>query len=133
MPVPQLRNDYAVWGLRVASAFIDYLAIPIVAILFAIAHVWVLALLLDLVAIVWALYNAFIGGSTGQSVGKRIIGTRLLRESDGQLIGGWMGILRYILHVVDSILCYIGYLWPLWDAKRQTFSDKIVGTIVIKL
>jgi hypothetical protein len=26
----------------------------------------------------------------------------------------------------------IGYLWPLWDGKRQTFADKIVGTVVIR-
>jgi hypothetical protein len=25
----------------------------------------------------------------------------------------------------------VGYLWPLWDDKRQTFADQIMKTIVI--
>ena len=27
--------------------------------------------------------------------------------------------------------CYFGWLFPLWDAKRQTFADKIIGTVVV--
>jgi Protein of unknown function (DUF2752) len=38
---------------------------------------------------------------------------------------------RDICHVLDSLACYIGWLFPLWDAKRQTFADKIVSTVVI--
>ena len=43
-----------------------------------------------------------------------------------------MSIARYFLHIVDSLACYIGYLWPLWDEKRQTFSDKIVSSVVVR-
>jgi uncharacterized RDD family membrane protein YckC len=25
----------------------------------------------------------------------------------------------------------VGYLWPLWDDKRQTFADMLLNTIVI--
>ena len=41
-----------------------------------------------------------------------------------------MSFVRQLLHIVDSI-CYIGYLWPLWDRKRQTFADKILKTVVL--
>jgi hypothetical protein len=30
-----------------------------------------------------------------------------------------------------ATLFYLGYLWPLWDAKRQTFADKICSTVVL--
>ena len=36
------------------------------------------------------------------------------------------------INIVNAIPCYLGYLWPLWDAKRQTFADKIMSTYVIK-
>lgn len=127
-----LRNDYASWGQRVGSALIDYIGLAIVAAVFFIAHVFVLAYLLDLAALGWGLYNAYQGGQTGQSYGKRMVGTRLLRESDGGFIGGGAGIGRYFVHILDGIPCYLGYLWPLWDSKKQTFADKIMGTIVIK-
>ena len=69
-------------------------------------------------------------GRTGYSVGKGVLGIRLLKEETGQPIGAGMSFVRQIAHVLDSI-CYIGYLWPLWDRKRQTFADKVIGTVVV--
>ena len=40
--------------------------------------------------------------------------------------------LRDLVHILDGV-AYVGYLWPLWDDKRQTFADKIMRTIVIDL
>lgn len=83
-------------------------------------------------AIGFSIWNLFVRqGRTGYSLGKQWVGIRLLKESTGQPIGGWMCFARAIAHILDSIPCNLGYLWPLWDAKRQTFADKIVGTVVI--
>ncbi|HEY5013550.1 MAG TPA: RDD family protein, partial [Acidimicrobiia bacterium] len=70
-------------------------------------------------------------GNTGQTIGKKVIGLKVVKEETGQPIGGGMSIVRAIAHVADSIICYIGWLFPLWDAKRQTLADKIIGTLVI--
>ncbi len=70
------------------------------------------------------------GGKTGQSWGKRVMGLKLEREADGQPIGAGMAFVRDLAHVVDGAICYIGYLFPLWDAKRQTLADKILSTVV---
>jgi len=43
-----------------------------------------------------------------------------------------VGLLLYLLSL-DGLPCYLGYLWPLWDSKRQTFADKIVGTVVVRV
>jgi uncharacterized RDD family membrane protein YckC len=32
---------------------------------------------------------------------------------------------------VDAIPFFIGFLWPLWDRRRQTFADKLLGTVVL--
>lgn len=69
-------------------------------------------------------------GRTGQSVGKQVVGTRLLSERTMAPVGGGMAFVRDLCHIVDSFF-YLGYLWPLWDAKRQTFADKIIGTVVL--
>ncbi len=103
----------------------------VAAILYAISHV--LGDLVWLAGIVWAIYNSVLGGQTGQSYGKKIAGTKLVSASNGQPIGGGMGFVRYLVHIVDALPCYLGYLWPLWDSKRQTFSDKILGTYVVKV
>ena len=68
----------------------------------------------------------------GQSIGKGIVGLRLIKESDGRTPAIGLCLGRSLLHIVDAIPCYVGYLWPIWDQKRQTFADKIVATVVLK-
>jgi hypothetical protein len=51
------------------------------------------------------------------------------READGSTPGFGMAFLRKPAHVLGSLACYVGWLWPLWDAKKQTFADKVCGTV----
>lgn len=88
---------------------------------------------LMLAALGWQWYNRWlIGGRTGQSLGKRVLRTKLVAEVNGQPIGAVNAFLRDLLHVLDGV-AYVGYLWPLWDVKRQTFSDMIMKTVVTDL
>jgi len=38
---------------------------------------------------------------------------------------------RDVIHVIDSLTFNIGFLWPLWDERRQTIADKMVRTVVV--
>ncbi|MBF6331051.1 RDD family protein [Nocardia transvalensis] len=86
-----------------------------------------------LIALVGGLYLLFLEGRTGQTPGKKVVGIRLVREADGQPLGFGMALVRRICHILDTVPCYLGWLWPLWDDKRQTFADKILNTIVVKV
>src|SRR5436190_9477924 len=121
---------YAEWPKRAYAALIDFVGPWILAALIYRGST-ALGAILWLAALAWGIYNAYLGGQTGQSSGKKIAGTRLVLEATGQPPGGGLGIGRFFLHIVDSIPCYIGYLWPLWDAKKQTFADKLVKTLVV--
>ncbi|HEV7146721.1 MAG TPA: RDD family protein [Pedococcus sp.] len=68
-------------------------------------------------------------GRTGQSVGKAALNLYLVSATTGQPVGAGTSFAREIVHLVDGIL-YLGYLWPLWDPRRQTFADKILNTVV---
>ena len=68
-------------------------------------------------------------GTTGQSIGRRVAKTKLVKIETGRPVGFGTALVRQICHNVEFI---IGYLFPLWDAKRQTFADKIVGTVVVR-
>jgi uncharacterized RDD family membrane protein YckC len=121
----------ALWPTRALSALVDWFGPGLIAgLFFQRASVGVATFALTLV-LVWALYNAWLAGTTGQSYGKRLAGTRLVRADNGQLLGGWLAIGRHLLHILDALPCYLGYLWPLWDEKRQTFADKIVRSQVV--
>ena len=120
------------WGTRVASALVDGV-VPLVLVLIGVALRSAAGIVIFyLLAFAFTIWNLVRQGRTGQTIGKTALKTSLRKEADGSYVGAGLSIGRAILHVVDSIPCYLGYLWPLWDAKRQTFADKIVGTLVIK-
>lgn len=79
--------------------------------------------------LLWIIYQE---GTTGQSIGKRQMGIRLVSAQTGQPIGFGMAFLRKIAHFLDGLVCYLGFLWPLWDDRKQTFADKVCNTIVVR-
>ncbi len=87
--------------------------------------------LLYLVVAAYSFYILYMTGQRGASPGKRLTGLKVVKLADGEVLGGGMGIVRGLAHIVDSIICYIGYLFPLWDPLRQTLADKIIGTVVL--
>jgi uncharacterized RDD family membrane protein YckC len=72
-------------------------------------------------------------GTTGSSLGKSVMKVKVVSEVTGQPIGFGMSVVRQIAHFVDAIICNIGFLFPLWDAKRQTLADKIMTTVVLPI
>jgi uncharacterized RDD family membrane protein YckC len=72
--------------------------------------------------------SGYLQGTTGRSVGRRMAGTKLVSIKTGQPVGFGRALTRQVCHVLDF---GIGFLRPLWNGKRQTFADKIVGTVVV--
>ena len=40
-------------------------------------------------------------------------------------------IVRYLVAMISSLAVFLGYLWAVWDERRQTWHDKAAGTVVI--
>ncbi|MGO4955675.1 RDD family protein [Luteococcus sp. Sow4_B9] len=70
-------------------------------------------------------------GKTGKSIGRQVMNNRLVAEATGEPIGVGKAFLRDIVHTLDEVICNLGYLFPIWDSKRQTFADKIMKTVVV--
>jgi uncharacterized RDD family membrane protein YckC len=87
-----------------------------------------------LLSIAYLIWNyGYRQGTTGSSIGKSIMKFKVVSEKTGQPIGFGLSIVRQLAHIIDGAICYIGYLFPLWDAKRQTIADKIMTTICLPL
>jgi uncharacterized RDD family membrane protein YckC len=83
---------------------------------------------------VWVYNRWILQGRSGQSWGKQVMNTRLVRADDGLVVGGAVALLRDLAHLLDALPCIlfpIGFLWPIWDSRRQTFADKIMNTVVV--
>jgi uncharacterized RDD family membrane protein YckC len=92
-----------------------------------------LATLLWLGAAGWI---AWLNGSKGQSPGKALMGLKVIRDVDGTTLGGPVGIVRSLalllmLGFTAGIAWALSLAWPMWDAKKQTLHDKIVGASVV--
>jgi uncharacterized RDD family membrane protein YckC len=87
------------------------------------------ALLAGLAYLLWN--YGYRQGATGSSIGKSVLKFKVVSENTGEPIGFVSSVLREIAHVIDAGLLYVGYLCPLWTAKRQTLADKIVGTVCL--
>lgn len=95
---------------------------------------FLIALILWLAGLIFYFWNkGFKEGTTGKSIGKGMTGYTTVDEATGEPLGAGKGCLRALLLFVDFWICYIGVLWPLWDAKRQCLiSDKATNAVVFK-
>jgi len=84
-----------------------------------------------LAAAVFSVRNLVEQGHTGQTFGKHRAGVRLIQVRDRRAVGPLRSVVRHLLHVVDVVPLGAGLLWPLRDAKHQTFADKLAGTVVV--
>ncbi len=152
-PVPAVPGvTLAPWGLRVVAYLIDGIITGLPVGLAQVVYVTtgtpttntlgstttpsaagVVAVLIGgLVSLALWIWNRGVRQGAGQSIGKQLIGLRLISERTREPIGTGMALLRDIVHVVDGIF-YLGYLWPLWDPKKQTFADKILTTLSVRV
>jgi len=87
-----------------------------------------------LIGVTYLVWNyGYRQGTTGSSLGKSVMKVKVVSEVTGQPLGFGMSVVRQIAHFVDAIICFIGFLLPLWDSKRQTLADKIMTTVVLPI
>jgi len=85
------------------------------------------------IALAWTFYVlGYLLGETGQTPGKRMMGLKVVDANTGQPMGGGRGVGRVFTDYVNGLICFLGWLWPLWDSQSQTISDKIIGSRVVK-
>lgn len=94
-----------------------------------------LSILASLIVIVGSIgYFVYFWGTTGQTIGKKVLGLKVVGPNGEQNgIGYGTAFLRLIGYSVSGFLFYLGFLWIIWDPNKQGFHDKIAKTHVIKV
>ena len=73
-------------------------------------------------------------GRTGQPWGARLVGIKVIRADDGSSIGFGRALGRTLFaNIISANVLYLGYLWMLWDDRKQTWQDKVVRSIVVRV
>jgi uncharacterized RDD family membrane protein YckC len=75
------------------------------------------------------LYNCYLLGRDGATIGKRLMKVKVL-DAQGQPLGFGKAFLRELVKHALGSACFVLLLWPLWDEQKQGLQDKIFGTHV---
>jgi uncharacterized RDD family membrane protein YckC len=141
-PVP--TTGYASWGRRAGALIVDNLLLLVpVAVFFALVFVpndVVAGVSIFLALAFWFLFpfvyftvlHGRLGG--GQTLGKRLLKIRV-KHAEGHTLGYGPAFGRYAMTFVFGIFTVpliLDYLFPLWDSRKQSLHDKVVGSVVVR-
>lgn len=95
---------------------------------------WLMLLICVALSITFQIWNhGYRQGTTGSSIGKSVLKFQVVSEKTWRPTGFGLSVARQLVHTIDGAICYIGFLFPLWDTKRQTIADKTMGTVCVPL
>jgi len=83
-----------------------------------------LALALAFFLIMWVNFD-------GATPGKKLMAIKIVK-ADGSKVSYPVAFIRYIGYLLSAFVFMLGYLWIIWDKKKQGWHDKIAGTVVVK-
>jgi uncharacterized RDD family membrane protein YckC len=148
----------ASWGSRLGAYLVDFLVVLIPVVLLAIVIFggaaeadtfwgWVGASILYalLFGAAWLLYAPLLmmrqGERNGQTLGKQMVGIRVVRDSGEPFGFGWAAYREVVLKqlavgiassIIPFIPWFLNYFWPLWDDQNRALHDMAASTHVIK-
>jgi uncharacterized RDD family membrane protein YckC len=129
---------YASWGKRAIALLIDLvILIAMLAIVFfsgragsGAAALWFAIVGYTIAASINVYNKCFRMGRSGQTWGKQAMAIGLVMEDTKRPMGFWRAVVRELAHAADYGTG-VGLLRPLWDAKGQTFADKMMKTVAV--
>lgn len=74
--------------------------------------------------LMWTYWN-------GQTLGKKALSIKVVR-TDGKAVDLQTSLLRYVGYLVSGIFLCLGFIWVLFDERKQGWHDKIANTFVVK-
>jgi uncharacterized RDD family membrane protein YckC len=112
------RGAHGAIGRVFGQTIAPYLIVLVPTIIIAIVYYWLLT------------------GYWGTTIGKRAVGTWVVRAEDSSVIGLPRAFLRAVIFVVGGevvpLFFLIDNLWLLWDPRRQALHDKAARTLVVR-
>jgi uncharacterized RDD family membrane protein YckC len=68
----------------------------------------------------------------GTTVGGVVVQLRVVRQ-DGQKITFPVALVRLLIGVFSMMVLFLGFLWIAWDGEKQSWHDKVAGTVVVRM
>jgi len=118
-----MKKEYAGFLIRLIAAIIDGIIVGI-----PLSFVTRAGLIRYLIP---TAYAVFMLGKYGATIGKMIFKIKVVKENGSSLTYS-DALVRELSKILSAFIILLGYLWMLWDDKKQTWHDKIAKTEVVK-
>ena len=76
-------------------------------------------------------YQIYFWGTSGQTIAMRMFHLRVVDANTGAPIGIGRAVVRWLMSLVNSWACYIGWIWVAFDARKQGWHDKVANSVVL--
>ncbi len=78
------------------------------------------------------IYFSYFIGYTGQTPGKMLFGLYVIR-ANGENMNFRRAFIRWLGYIISGMVFYLGFLWAIFDRRKQGWHDKLAGSIVIHI
>jgi uncharacterized RDD family membrane protein YckC len=68
----------------------------------------------------------------GATPGKLAVGVKIVDATTGAAPSTGRLVIRLACYLVSALPFYLGFLWIVFDRRKQGWHDKIAGTVVIQ-
>lgn len=119
---PVLLPRVGFWS-RFLATFLDLMLVGLVMTLLVRKPEWFL--------LVWSVYHLTLWSWKGTTVGGIILGLRIVRL-DGGPINLPVAAVRLLGGFFSAAVFFLGFFWAGWTQERQSWHDKIAGTVVVR-
>lgn len=131
-----LMDQVMVWLTLVMLGLIGYIAIETGAFLVGFSseelRLMFSPLIFTCCLATYAIYYTFYHGYYGQTLGKILLGLKVIR-TNGEDLSYSVAFKRFLGYFASSFFFGFGYLMPIFTKRRQALHDKIADTVVIKI
>jgi len=129
-PTTGSTRPKASFGHRFGAAIIDGIILAIVSRVLGTVLGYAMGQVVG--ALIGLAYYVYLEGSdAGQTLGKKVLGIRVVDLNAGGPIGYGRATVRYFGRIVSAIPLFLGYFWMLWDDQKQTWHDKFAASMVV--
>ncbi len=78
-------------------------------------------------------YFIVLEGYLGQTVGKMLLGIKVVREDNGEVPGLKAATIRTVMRLIDGLLAYlVAFIAVLASQKNQRLGDMLAKTLVVR-
>ena len=93
---------------------------------------WLLGHIHGLGVFLWLAYHVGMWAWKGTTIGGIICGIKIVRV-DGRLVDFGVALVRALGGVFSFVALGLGFFWAGWVREKQSWHDKIAGTIMVKM